>query len=49
MCRRLAHTADMDEQPDGTNPLLFTAVFLVGVIVVVAVVYGLVWLMWAGN
>ena len=39
----------MDRQPDDTNPLLFTAVFLVGVVVVVAVLYGLVWLMYAGN
>jgi hypothetical protein len=32
-----------------TNPLLITAVFLVGVVVVVAVLYGLVWLLYAGN
>jgi hypothetical protein len=39
----------MDGQPDSTNPLLFTAVFLVGVVVVVAALYGFFWLMWAGN
>lgn len=45
---RVAHTGGMDRQPDDTNPLLFTAMFLVGV-VVVAVLYGLVWLMYGGN
>jgi len=39
----------MDEQPDGTNPLLFTTLFVVGLVVVVALVYGFIWLMWAGN
>jgi hypothetical protein len=39
----------MDEEPDGTNPLLFTAVLLMGMVVVGAVLYGVVWLMWAGS
>ena len=39
----------MEEEPDSTNPLLFTAVLLVGIVVVVALLYGVVWLMWAGN
>lgn len=49
MSGRPAHTDDMDEQPDTTDPLLFTAVVLVGVVVAVAALYGFFWLMWAGN
>jgi hypothetical protein len=49
MVGRLAHTHDMSEEPDGTNPLLFTAVFLIGIVALVALLYGLAWLMWAGK
>lgn len=44
-----AHNGDVDEPPDDTNPLLFTAVFLGAVVVVIATLYGFFWLMYSGN
>jgi hypothetical protein len=46
---RVAHTDVEEDEPDDTNPLLFTAVFLGGVVVVVATLYGFFWLMYSGN
>ena len=53
------HTHGVNEQPDDANGdvgdaqpgdvMLFLAVLLVGIVVVVALLYGFFWLMWAGN
>ena len=44
----LAHTRGMDEGPDNINPLVITAVLLVGIVVVVAGLYGFAWVFLGG-
>jgi hypothetical protein len=51
MSGRLVHTDGMDEQqPSFDDVLLFVGLVLVGVVVLVAALYGFFWLMFdAGN
>ena len=59
MSGHLVHTHGVEQQPDNANGdvrdgqpgdvMVFMAVLLVGIVVFVALLYGFVWLMYAGN